>query len=1123
MLRTILSGRMAVGWGRSMRGLCLLGIMAPGGMALAAVSQSPVFLAQPVKPNIMYTLDNSGSMVWGSLTGYDGSAEYSKSKRAYYSSSYNGMWYNPAITYTPAVTYDGKSLFASGVASGAASVPSKALLNPFSSSTSNSDLTATCWSTSLPSLPTPTCYSSSSSGHPIQISKLAFYYLWDGTTNITTATPSDSAFPTRVNIISATPTYLRAAGRTDCGTGTTCTYAQEIQNFANWYTYYRTRILMQKTAMGLAFANLDPVLATTYTPKFRVGFNTINPIDSSGNVGYNNTDVSDGADWLTIRDFDKTQKQSFFTKLYAINPSNGTPLRSQMDRIGQLYAGTLTGFDYTNNDPYRLSAADSTLVSCRSSYHIMSTDGYWNDDYSGVGDVDGDGSADTLADIALKYYNTDLRSTLANNVKFKVGAKDNVAWQHMTTFTIGLGANGTFAYDPNYEAATPAFTTIKAGANTWQPPVADQPTTIDDLWHAAINGRGHYYSAKNPNDLLSGLLSVLRSIDDASGAAASVAVTSTSVSGGNAVEYQPSFESGAWRGHLQAYSIDAQGQLVLPMKWDAATLIPAFGSRNIVTWNPSGTPAAVTFDWANLTTGANSQQSSLGSPAVLDYLKGDGSNEQTSAGQGPGIYRYRASKLGDIVNSAPLYVQSANFGYQVLPAASGGGSTYGSFLSTKAARTAMLYVGANDGMLHAFNASTGVESFAYVPNSLFDNVSFNLKSLSDPGYVHKYFVDGPLAEGDAYIGGAWKNYLIGSTGAGAKSVFGLDITTPASLGTSSVKWEKNSGDTGYGDLGNVLGRAAVVHMRDGSWAAIFGNGYDSASGNSVLFIVNISTGAVIKTIPVGTASGGLSTPALLFNQQRELIGAYAGDVQGNLWKFDLSGTSATAWTGSRLFTASNGTQAQPIIQKPVILAHPNGGYLIVIGTGKFYETADKTNTDVQSLYGIWDKPGVTTAVSGRSALVQQTLTAVTGGRTLTANPIDWTSKLGWYIDLLGSGERVVGDMSVESNLILFATTFAPTTSICDGGGTSQFMGVNFLTGGATSALVFKNVDGTDMLSGTTILSSVTIGGTATNPVGINTGNGKRIMKFNKIDGTQQDQQLKINQGPFRSWHQLTVH
>lgn len=1115
MLRTILLGRMAAGWGRSMRGLCLLGIMVRCGMAFAAVSQSPVFLVQPVKPNIMYTLDNSGSMAWGSLTGYDGAGEYDSSKRAYYSSSYNGMWYNPAITYTPAVNYDGSSY--------AASVPANALLNPFSTSTSNSDLTATCWSASLPSLPTPACYSSSGSGHTIQISKLAFYYLWDGSTNIATATPLDSAFPTRVNIIPATTTYSRAASRTDCGTGTTCTYAQEIQNFANWYTYYRTRILMQKTAMGQAFAGLDPVLATTYTPKFRVGFNTINPIASNGNVGYNNTHVSDGPDWLTIRDFDATQKQSFFTKLYAINPSQGTPLRSQMDRIGKLYQGTLTGFDYTNNDPYRLSAMDSTLVSCRSSYHIMSTDGYWNDSYSGVGDVDGDGSSNTLADIALKYYSTDLRSTLANNVKFKVGAKDNVAWQHMTTFTIGLGANGVYPYDPNYETATPPYTQTKEGANNWPAPTADASSTTDDLWHAAVNGRGHYYSTKNPNDLRSGLLAVLRSIDDASGAAASVAVTSTSVSGGNAVEYQLSFESGAWRGHLQAYGIDAQGQLVLPMKWDAATLIPAFGSRNIVTWNPSGTPTAVTFDWANLTSGTNSQQSSLGSSAVLDYLKGDGSNEQTSAGQGPGIYRYRASKLGDIVNSAPLYVQSANFGYRVLPAASGGGSTYGSFLSTKAARTAMLYVGANDGMLHAFNASTGVESFAYVPNSLFDNVSFNLKSLSDPGYVHKYFVDGPLAEGDAYIGGAWKNYLIGSTGAGAKSVFALDITTPGSLGTSSVKWEKNSGDTGYGDLGNVLGRAAVVHMRDGSWAAIFGNGYDSASGNSVLFIVNIGTGAVIKTIPVGTASGGLSTPALLFNQQRELIGAYAGDVQGNLWKFDLSGTSATAWTGSRLFTASNGTQAQPIIQKPVILVHPNGGYLIVIGTGKFYETADKTNTDVQSLYGIWDKPGVTTAVSGRPALVQQTLTAVTGGRTLTSNPIDWTSKLGWYIDLLGSGERVVGDMSVESGLILFATTFAPTTSICDGGGTSQFMGVNFLTGGATSALVFKNAEGVDMLSGTTILSSVTIGGTATNPVGINTGNGKRIMKFNKIDGTQQDQQLKINQGPFRSWHQLTVH
>lgn len=1079
--------------------LCISAAMATSG-ALAEVSQTPLFLPQPVQPNIMYTLDNSGSMGWGSLTGFDGTNEYDDSKRAYYSGSYNGMWYNPTITYKPAVNYDGSSF--------AASVPNKALDNPFLTSSGTTDLTATCYTASaLPSLPTPICIAKSE--YTALISKSAFYYVWNGSTSIAVNNPSDAAFPTRVNIMPTITTYGRATSRTDCDTGSTCTYDQEIQNFANWYSFYKTRILMQKTAMGQAFASLDPVQTGTYTPRFRVGFNTINKPGSTSP----NTAVSDGAGWLTIRAFSTTQKQSFYTKLYAISPNGGTPLRTQMNRIGQLYKGTLPGLDYTvtGNDPYHLSATDSTLVSCRASYHIMSTDGYWNDSYNGVGDVDGDGYSNTLADIAAYYYKTDLRTTLTDNVKFKLGAKDNAAYQHMTTFTIGLGANGTFAYDPNYEAVSPAFTETSAGGSAWPKVTADQSSTIDDLWHAAVNGRGHYYSAKNPIELRDGLSAALKAIDNQTGAAAGIGISNSNVIDGDAYVYQPSFESGIWLGHLKAYSLDIAGNLITPAAWDAATQLPIWSTRNIVTWN-STTSAAVTFNWGNLTT---AQQTVLGTSDVMDYLKGRADNEQTVAGQGPGTYRYRATKLGDIVNSAPLYVKNSSFGYQMLSGTNSGASTYSTFVGT--ARTPMVYVGANDGMLHAFDAGTGVEKFAYVPNSVYDN----LQSLSDPDYPHRYFVDGPLAEGDAYNGTDWKKYLVGSTGAGARSVFALDITTPASLGASSVKWEKTAGETGFSDLGHVLGRMAVVRLTTGAWAVVFGNGYnDNTNGNSVLYIVSIVDGSLIKAITVGTTTGGLATPALLFNDKRELITAYAGDLGGNLWKFDLSGAVGD-WAGSKLFTATNGTQVQPIVQKPILEEHPNGGYIVSVGTGKFFDTSDKANTDVQSLYGIWDKPDSTGSVA-RTSLVPQTLTATTGGRTLSNTSIDWSTKRGWYINLIGSGERAVGDLLIDNNLILLATTFAPTTSLCDGGGVSQFMGFNYLTGGASNNVIFKSSNVAMVDGSGKYLSSIAIAGTTSSPVSINLGKGQRIFKFNSIDGQPVDVPAQIGVKPFRTWHQLTI-
>lgn len=1132
MLQTIFSDQVAKGrMRRSLVYSLCMGVALVSGMSFAAVTPTvgdmPLFVVTPPNPNIMYTLDNSGSMVWGSVTGTDAKAEFNSSKTqpAYYSSGYNGIYYNPATTYSPAVDYKGAQMSTSVNAARIDPYPTR------NGNTNTIDLGSACYASSgtpvSVSLPlydagnfssNNNCKSYDTNRYPQKIAQYAFYYTWTGTAKPTGASSEDSQY-TRTDIISDVATYSKASTRTDCSTGTTCTYAQEIQNFANWFSYARTRILMTKTALGLAFSTIDPVLSTTYTPKFRVGFNTINAISSNGTVSANNTHVADGPDWLTIRDFDATQKQSFYTKLYAISPNQGTPLRTQMNRIGKLYQGTLSSFDYTNNDPYRNSASDSTLVSCRASFHIMSTDGFWNDS-SGDTNFPSSSIGTSLADITNYYYSNDLRTALTNNVK-PTNTRDTATWQHMTTFTIGLGANGTLPYTPD---ATPT---------TWPTPSADDPTTIDDLWHAAVNGKGNYFSARDPVALQNGLSSVLKDIAKQPGAASAVSVSGGKVSGSTLI-YVPSFESGTWVGHLKAFNLNADGTTGT-QAWgakDAADLLPAAVSRNIVTWNPSTTPAAaVDFKWDNLST---AQQTALSVSTVLDYLRGDGSLEQTTSGGGPGIYRYRTSKLGDIVNSAPTFVQTSDFGY-AYSTFTGGGATYKTFVQGKSSRTPMVYVGANDGMLHAFNANTGVEAFAYVPNSIYSK----LQTLSSPSYSHLYYVDGPLTEGDAYSGsttaGAWKTYLVGSTGGGANSIFALDISDPTALTAASVKWEKNSRDTDYADLGKVLGQATIVKLTTGAWGIVLGNGYDSTTGVAALFVVDLSDGSVIKEFSLGGTANGLSAPALVFNDNRELVGAYAGDLGGNLWRFDLSDTSAANWSKSKLFTAMDTAttpKPQPIVQKPIIGVHPSGGYLVTVGTGKFLAAEDKTNTQVQSLYGIWDKSTSTSTmatVTGRSVLQQQTLTDqfdasnVLIGRTLTATTVDWTTKYGWYIDLPASGERLVGDLQILDNIVLIATTLAPTGDICVAGGVSQFLAANFLTGGASpNTKIYKN--GVAALSANgTLLSSVSIKATATNTTSAPLGKGDWAQKSNPLGGDTPDE-LKVHTGygPVRTWHQLTI-
>jgi type IV pilus assembly protein PilY1 len=352
---------------------------------------------------------------------------------------------------------------------------------------------------------------------------------------------------------------------------------------------------------------------------------------------------------------------------------------------------------------------------------------------------------------------------------------------------------------------------------------------------------------------------------------------------------------------------------------------------------------------------------------------------------------------------------------------------------------------------------------------------------ADAEYTHHYYVDGSPILGDVLFSPSdWHSVVIGSTGAGGKSYFALDVEDPASFNTSDVLWEATGDIPGdFENLGVTIGQATIARMHNGEWAAIFANGYNSSGGESArLFIVNAKTGALLKEIDTGASAGnGLSTPLVIdLDQDGTADYAYAGDLKGNLWKFDLSGDTASEWkvglSGAPLLVAKNASnQIQPITAKPQAARHPDNGVMVYVGTGKFLESGDRANMNVQSFYGVHDND--VDANTGRNNLVAQTLTedASSQYRFVSFNAVNYTgadAKRGFYIDLqavgkAATGERVLSVPQVMSDRVIFNTMLATSDGggSCSGGGIDGWlMEVDPYSGARTAESVFDlNDDG----------------------------------------------------------------
>ena len=493
----------------------------------------------------------------------------------------------------------------------------------------------------------------------------------------------------------------------------------------------------------------------------------------------------------------------------------------------------------------------------------------------------------------------------------------------------------------------------------------------------------NYFLVTNAGKLKEQLAKAFQAILSKRGSASVMAVESGQGYGAGYL-YQAKYNSENWTGQVLAIkpTTMATGTLVTTTLWDAGEELDKItpSERKIFTRHP--TDGFISFEWNKidlLQQQALSPKTTVAGVDVydfdvgkkrLEFLRGDTSNE----GDGIGQFRKRnatatdSSVLGDIVNSSPIYVANPPFRYQDDLET----TTYGSFRKANAARMGMVYVGANDGMLHGFSAADGKEKVAYVPSTAYKGLaqvtlpSYNTTTSVSGGTgntQHRYFVDGTPTMGDAFWGGAWHTVLIGRLGAGGQGTFALDITDPAAgFSISNILWERTDADTDYADLGYTYGKAVVVKMNNGQWAAVFGNGYNNlepdghvGNGQGVLYVVNVETGAIIKKINTGVTSNGLSTP-WVYDVDGDNIAdwIYVGDVEGRLWKFDVSNSSPTYWEAKLLFTATN----QPITTSLTTLEHPNGGVMVLFGTGRYLGDTDKINTDPQAYYAVWDQESI---------------------------------------------------------------------------------------------------------------------------------------------------------------------
>lgn len=800
----------------------------------------------------------------------------------------------------------------------------------------------------------------------------------------------------------------------------------------------------------------------------------------------------------------------------------------------------------------------------------------------------GSASISTLSDVAFHYWSTDLQPSLTNNVRkspkdqlpdenFGTTAdpanletywnpRNNPAtWQHMVNYSIGFNAAASWQGSPTWAGDTfTGLAPLIRGDTSWPTPLCGDNNSgtgnkpcdkgtgyftasasplsdarMKELWHMALNSRGRFVPAPDAQALVDAFQGIMGDIlSQTANPLVSIATSSSRLRTDGSV-YVAGFTSERWSGELGAYTVTAGTNAVAATpSWTASTSLDtstfSVSNRLVITAFDATPTVARSFVWGSLSTAQQAAIKGADGDTVgaqrVNFIRGDRSQET----QNGGALRRRDSRLGDIINSNIwLTGKPSRMSFEH--------NGHATFRSTYASRTPTLYVGANDGMLHAFDATTGTERLAYVPLAAYPN----LREYTLASYGHKYFVDGHPFSGDADVSfttatttvADWRTLLVSGLGGGGRGYFILDVTSPGAFSTASLVIDKSfpgsvtSTTTEKNDIGHIYSLPVVdpvsgsrseqiVKLNNQRWAVVMGNGVNSYNERPVLLIQYLDGDRSLKRIIANSTTGGgngLSAPRLIdINGNGTMDIAYAGDLLGNVWKFNLTSTSdanwgVSDWTGgttycsnattcSPLFVAVDGSNnRQPITAAPLWMAHPMGGIQVLVGTGINVTESDRSNTSTQSIYSVWDKglysaasTGVVTVVDQgnisatdtRSSLVTQTvLTAVTttvAATTTTTVSTDYyntsqnnvtyswtvsTAKRGWFMDLPESRERVLSNPQIFEGQKIIVSSHIPklgaTGETCDFDTVTEDNWINVLnmiTGKPAVAQVFNSTD-----------------------------------------------------------------
>lgn len=912
----------------------------------------------------------------------------------------------------------------------------------------------------------------------------------------------------------------------------TAAYNAAITNFANWFSYYGARNRSMISAMSNSLAMVN---------NLKVGYFTIN---NRQPVTMRNLAVA-------------ADKAALYSSIYGLGASGQTPNLQAVQYIGEQFRRTDAG-------------APISLM-CQKNAGMLFTDGFSNDSVGNIGNVDAnmgvpfaDRNSNTMADIAARYYLDTAAGGLAplrSGGAFTAGqvpipaacstlSPASMDWKrldcqpnlHMNFYGVTLGARGN-VFDPDVDR-DPFVDPV-----AW-PGTGGGRSTVDDIWHASINTRGEFINARTPADITAAMRRVLSSVSAADTPSGSLALTGSRVGTGSLTvtpRYEVANEGTDWFSRLTAsrLAVNPTTRLIEETPaWEASGKFPLPADRNIFVSRAGvvSTFTEATISLADLCTKpagyegmsrcSQAELTALGASAAsaVNYLRGNTASEVRNNGR----FRNRTALLGDIVNSGPVVSSPVDdFGYRSL--GDGFASSYASYLETKrSGGRYMVYVGANDGMLHAFDGGMtaagvmdatagGVEKFAYIPATALGHMGnllfpYDPLNRNDQKFDHRYYVDGPITVGDAFYGNQWHTSLVGTAGAGGRSVFALDVSAAGAFAATNRLWEISDLDMSLpqavrDNIGHVLGKPVIVPVKTVSgavsWKAIFGNGYNSASGKAVLFVVDLASGtptirmieAVESSATAPSGSNGLGNIVVVDRWNGAALDkggrdgyadtVYAADQKGAVWKFDLRSTANSVSTPvftSASYTETGGTATyrQPITGGLLATTGSGGGVMLVFGTGSFSFVSDPADTSVQSLYGVNDlSQGAVVSTTIRPANLQPYTVTTSGSLRQTRAGTVPVGAAGWAVQL-PAGERFVGYPNIASGVV-FMPTYAPQqgSTGCITQGFNWLFGLNARTGApAMSNVRFGSTTGSTAGAGTAAVSLNTQGTAAVKDVSV---------------------------------------